>query len=359
MMPDGKFVLVWTSDSSLQCDLTARRYDASATPIGPDFLVSTQTVGQEECRFQKVVADSTGGFVVAWQHAAALPSVERDGDRGGIFAQRYDAAGNPDPANLRVNRVRAWEQTGPDVAVDANGNAVVTWSGTALARFCRDDDPSCDRCPGFDDSIDADVDGIPDGCDLCTNVTGDQTMDDDVKVGVLHSDREVFDENDHYQGIVRASGRFRLPGPFATIDPSADGVFVRFAAPDGPMVMSADLSSGTFAGAGTAGWTLGLDGRKWTYRDKTGLGSIFPEYGELKATVEDRSTLTEPNLVRVTVKGKHGIYPTVAEDRTIDVTLVFGGQTASDAGQCAETSFAESDCRFIAGAQDNRIRCKR
>ncbi len=44
------------------------------------------------------------------------------------------------------------------------------------AEPCQDDDNdgvcnAADACPGFDDTLDADGDGVPDGCDNCNNVT--------------------------------------------------------------------------------------------------------------------------------------------------------------------------------------------
>eukprot|EP00483_Globobulimina_turgida_P003860 UN03868 len=35
----------------------------------------------------------------------------------------------------------------------------------------------CDKCPGSDDGIDSDNDGVPDGCDICPG--GDDTVDKD------------------------------------------------------------------------------------------------------------------------------------------------------------------------------------
>src|SRR5690349_9935414 len=73
----------------------------SATPAGGEDLVNTDTTGAEGLDThaqQAVAADPSGDFVVAWTSSGG-----QDGNGTGIFAQRYDAAGNQVGAEIQVN----------------------------------------------------------------------------------------------------------------------------------------------------------------------------------------------------------------------------------------------------------------
>ena len=69
-------------------------------------------------------------------------SVGQDGDHQGVFAKAYDREGNeiPPPPELRgsgagnefqVNTISKGAQGYPDVAIDDDGNPVITWSGSS------------------------------------------------------------------------------------------------------------------------------------------------------------------------------------------------------------------------------------
>src|SRR5204862_66208 len=64
---------------------------------------------------------AAGAFVVAWM------SEGQDGSNGGIYAQRYSAAGLPSGSEFRVNTYTTSTQRFPAVAVDADGDFVVAW----------------------------------------------------------------------------------------------------------------------------------------------------------------------------------------------------------------------------------------
>ncbi len=50
-----------------------------------------------------------------------------DGDKRGVFAQRYDASGQPDGEALQLNSTNAGTQSQPAVAVDSQGGFVAVW----------------------------------------------------------------------------------------------------------------------------------------------------------------------------------------------------------------------------------------
>ena len=89
----GGFVVTWSSygnagDTS-SYGVYAQRYDAAGNKIGTEFLVNTFT--SDDQWFPAVAATEDGGFVVSWQSDT---QDDLDGFEPGVFAQRYDANGN-------------------------------------------------------------------------------------------------------------------------------------------------------------------------------------------------------------------------------------------------------------------------
>jgi hypothetical protein len=118
----GDFVVAW---HSLQQDLSgngvyAQRYDATGAPRGGEFRVNTHTTNHQS---RAVVAmDAGGGFVAAWD------SNYQDGDRAGVFAQRYDAAGAPQGTEFRVNTYTTETQSVPRLVGEASGRFLLVWN---------------------------------------------------------------------------------------------------------------------------------------------------------------------------------------------------------------------------------------
>lgn len=119
----GNFVITWQSeDQDGDGDgVFARIYNASATPISPDFRVNTTTQGDQIT--PAVATDASNNFVVVWS------SDQQTGGFSGqdVYAQRFDAAGSPLGLEFRVNRSIQQDQANPDVASDALGNFVVVY----------------------------------------------------------------------------------------------------------------------------------------------------------------------------------------------------------------------------------------
>lgn len=116
----GDFVTVWISDfqDGSNTGIFARRYSAAGTAEGSEFKVNTYTAG-----FQvnpAVAMDSNGNFVITWQS---------DGqDGGGIYAQRYNALGAPQGSEFKVNSSPNRGQNNPEIAMDAAGDFAITWN---------------------------------------------------------------------------------------------------------------------------------------------------------------------------------------------------------------------------------------
>ncbi|QHT65833.1 T9SS type A sorting domain-containing protein [Rhodocytophaga rosea] len=124
--PDGDFVVVWQGNSQIAnsgYDIYMRRYDAAGKPLDPDGkLVNTgYTTGNQVN--PAVAMDADGDFVITWQ------SEGQDGSLNGIYAQRYTAAGVAQLPVIQANNLTTGEQTNPAIAMFRNGDFVLAWEG--------------------------------------------------------------------------------------------------------------------------------------------------------------------------------------------------------------------------------------
>jgi len=129
MDADGDFVVVWESFDSLGLGLGVfgQRYDAAGDPTGSRFQLG---VGRPD-----VAMDGGGAFVVTWTGYGA--SVD-----WGVQGQRFSAEGVPEGGEFEVNSYTTTTYAKPSVAMDADGDFVVTWlnwdgdsSGISAQRF--------------------------------------------------------------------------------------------------------------------------------------------------------------------------------------------------------------------------------
>ena len=121
MDADGDFVVSWQSNGQdgNGYGIYARRYNAAGVAQGSEFRVNTFTTGAQT---QPTVAmDADGDFVVSWQSSG------QDGAGIGVFAQRYNAAGVAQGSEFQVNTFTSDSQAGPTVAMDADGDFVISW----------------------------------------------------------------------------------------------------------------------------------------------------------------------------------------------------------------------------------------
>ena len=131
---DGDFVITWDSFTYGQDDIDinegifAQRYNADGTSEGSEFKVNTFNNDDNDTTASpfnpSVAADGDGDFIITWSNYL------QDGDSDGIFAQRYNADGNPNGGEFQVNTFTTGSQNSPDVAVDGDGDFIITWSGS-------------------------------------------------------------------------------------------------------------------------------------------------------------------------------------------------------------------------------------
>ena len=118
----GGFVVTWATNVDNGSDeVYGRRYSAAGVPAGSEFRVNTHTANDQ---YDPSVAGlSNGGFVVTWTSDG-----HQDGSHGGVYGQRYSAAGAPALGEFRVNLFTLRHQSRSSVAGLSNGDFVVTWT---------------------------------------------------------------------------------------------------------------------------------------------------------------------------------------------------------------------------------------
>lgn len=122
MDTDGDFIIAWQSDGQEGngYEVYAQRYAAGGTPLGSEFRVNTYTTNPQAT--PSIGMDADGDFVIAWN------SFAQDGDSFGVYAQRYNAAGTPLGTEFRVNTFTTGHQFRSNIAMDANGDFIITWA---------------------------------------------------------------------------------------------------------------------------------------------------------------------------------------------------------------------------------------
>jgi len=130
----GRFVVVWSSDGQDGSDygVFARRYDRDGTPLSAEIPVNTYTTDFQGNSF--VASDPAGNFVVTWS------SYGQDGQGYSVAARRFDRTGAPLGNDFVVNTFTSGNQYADDVTMDSAGNFVVVWTqngGGSYGIFAR------------------------------------------------------------------------------------------------------------------------------------------------------------------------------------------------------------------------------
>jgi hypothetical protein len=115
---NGDFTVTWRGPDASLYGGFARRYDAAGLAQGAEFPVNSVTNGAQSGFHGSVAAG--GSFVVVWESF--------DGQNEGVFARRFDFAGNPEGVEVLVNVFTTSFQRGPTVAAAPDGRFVVAWT---------------------------------------------------------------------------------------------------------------------------------------------------------------------------------------------------------------------------------------
>lgn len=121
----GNVVAVWSAfheeggGKQVTAGVVARRFNSQMAPLGDEIFVNQYTTNDQSS--PDVAVDAAGNFVVVWQ------SEGQDGAGAGVFGRRFDPAANPVANEFQINQYTFGDQDDPAVAMDADGDFVVTW----------------------------------------------------------------------------------------------------------------------------------------------------------------------------------------------------------------------------------------
>ncbi len=130
MDADGDFVVIWESDSQdgNSLGVFGQLYDDTGTAVGDEFRVNSYTNDKQLAADVDMAPD--GSFVATWA------SFLQDGSGYGVYARRYDAAGNSlGDGEFRVNETTELWQSDPVVGVSKAGDFSIAWT-----TFNQDDE---------------------------------------------------------------------------------------------------------------------------------------------------------------------------------------------------------------------------
>lgn len=370
----GDLLVAWPDGSGGSDAIVAQTFAPDGTVVTPQFSIS---VGGAPDKFAHAVAESDGGYTVFWYAPAdmlvsSLRFDSNDAPVGAVtsfplfttnmisltrsstgylfLAPRYgfellhrlddgrQPVGTPIPAvSYRLMGAEA-------VAVDSNGNPVVlqTYENAQrpdrIQRFCDSDDPTCDRCNGFDDTVDDDGDGLPNACDLCTNVADARTMEKP-RMFVTRGGAAKIQK-------FRSRGTMTLPVAFSAIDPGADSFRVALLSPLYGHIVNDRLAS---PDAADGSWEL-KGASTWKFKGQADFGTSAGR-GEWIIKIKALGGPTS-NRVRVSAKNSRGSYGFRTED-SLDLpprTLFnFGDESEAESDLCGEAIFAVENCRTKEG----------
>ncbi|WP_109830041.1 putative Ig domain-containing protein [Reichenbachiella versicolor] len=121
MDADGDFVVAWGVYGSIY----AQRYNSTGEAQGDEFVVDNVT-GFSTTKQPEVAMNASGDFVITWdiKGAGAI-----DGSGYGVYARRYNSAGEAQGEKFLVNAYTTGDQKTPAIAMDDDGDFVIAWSG--------------------------------------------------------------------------------------------------------------------------------------------------------------------------------------------------------------------------------------
>jgi hypothetical protein len=126
---DGAFVVAWGSypQDGSGFGIFARRFDAAGQAVAGEFQVNLWTVDHQD--YPSVALDADGDFVIVWQ------SLFQDGYGHGVFGRRFDSAGNAQGGELQIAATGTASEYDAAVAAEDDGDFVVTWESHAAYDF--------------------------------------------------------------------------------------------------------------------------------------------------------------------------------------------------------------------------------
>ena len=122
-----RYLVVWGDQRTGQSDIYGSYRNVSGAPLGPNFLITPDPVPGGSFQGQPAVAcDASGLTLVAWLDGREGGSVL--GATFDVYGQWIDASGNPLGSNFKINSTSGPQQDdSPTVVADSTGGFVVAW----------------------------------------------------------------------------------------------------------------------------------------------------------------------------------------------------------------------------------------
>jgi len=121
-LANGGYAAVWSMDDQVGPTNLQIRYRIIAAD-GRPMDESDRRIGSDEQGnhwLPSIACDASGGFIIAGTRSEANMTF-------GVFAQRFDGAGEPLSEAITLNEVAEGGQVFPSIALDAEGRALVAW----------------------------------------------------------------------------------------------------------------------------------------------------------------------------------------------------------------------------------------
>lgn len=118
MHPDGGFNAVWDERDSDSWGVFARRYNSAGQPHNSPLQINTLTTGSQFVWRRSMASDAIGNSIVVWQSSTS-----------GVYARRFAADGTALGPEFLLNTFpfASGQATEPTVAMNASGRFVATW----------------------------------------------------------------------------------------------------------------------------------------------------------------------------------------------------------------------------------------
>ncbi|MGV3527200.1 MAG: fibronectin type III domain-containing protein [Candidatus Sericytochromatia bacterium] len=119
MNNDGDFVVTWSNNPDFTGDVYGRYYEAGSITGGAEVLIHDATTGTQ--RKPAVAMDADGDFVVTWESNVSGSSED-------VMARHFSAGFSSSGSEFRVNSYTLGAQIPRDIAMDDDGDFLITWS---------------------------------------------------------------------------------------------------------------------------------------------------------------------------------------------------------------------------------------
>jgi len=118
----GGFVVLWHSNlqDGTSYGIFGQRFDATGNAQGSEFKVNEWTTDSQS--WPRLTALADGGFIAVWH------SYLQDGSDLTAIGRRYDAEGHPMTGEFRLNAIPGYAQGYPAVTVLDDGSLIAVWS---------------------------------------------------------------------------------------------------------------------------------------------------------------------------------------------------------------------------------------